>query len=150
MKLFAGNYGFWRFIMKGRTYTLKITAFGLNSIFLAGILFIVSRTGVHPLSLHAWAVCIFILLFPSVTLITMALTFHKKAKILTPVLRIIAIIVNVLFLIIFISAIALQRLSLHHFVQWLVYLMALALPVLNLVALAVTFIKVKEKKPVLS
>ncbi|MHC4397729.1 MAG: hypothetical protein ACYS1A_18960 [Planctomycetota bacterium] len=130
--------------MKGLTYALKIIAIVLNSIFLAGILFGMSRFDVHPQGLHDWAGLIFILVFPAITLITIALTFHKKGKILTYVLRIIAIIVNVFILIIIISAIAVERVYLEDFAQWLVCLMDLGLPVLNLVALALTLRKEKE------
>ena len=92
MKGFAG---FWRFIMKSLTYVLKITAIALNTYFSAWLLlFVCSGYGGHPLSLYAWLSSILICAVPPVTLITIALTFHKNLKILHSVLTIIAIILN--------------------------------------------------------
>ena len=81
--------------MKSLTYVLKITAIALNTYFSAWLLlFVCSGYGGHPLSLYACLSCILICAVPPVTLITIALTFHKNLKILTSVLRIIAIILN--------------------------------------------------------
>ncbi|MHC4735664.1 MAG: hypothetical protein ACYTDW_14590, partial [Planctomycetota bacterium] len=77
-------------------------------------------------------------------LVTIALTFRKEGKMPACVLKVIAIIVNILFLIILISARALVRISLDYFGPLLVCIMGLGLPVLNVVALALTFRKEKE------
>jgi hypothetical protein len=90
-----GFAAFWRFIIKSLTYVLKITAIALNTYFSAWVLlFVCSGYGGHPLSLYACLSCILICAVPPVTLITIALTFHKNLKILNSVLRIIAIILN--------------------------------------------------------
>ena len=90
MKGFAA---FWRFIMNSLTYVLNITAIALNTYFSAWLLlFVCSGYGGHPLSLYACLSSILICAVPPVTLITIALTFHKNLKILNSVLRIIAII----------------------------------------------------------
>ena len=79
--------------MKSLTYVLKITAISLNTYFSAWLLlFVCSGYGGHPLSLYACLSSILICAVPPVTLITIALTFHKNLKILNSVLRIIAII----------------------------------------------------------
>ena len=81
--------------MKSLTYVLKITAIALNTYFSAWLLlFVCSGYGGHPLSLYAWVSSILICAVPPVTLITIALTFHKNLKILNSVLTIIAIILN--------------------------------------------------------
>lgn len=129
--------------MKGLTYALKIIIIVLNAVFLAGIIYGMTRFGVHPRGLLDLIGCIFILVFPAVTLVTFLLTFHKKAIILTSVLRIITVIINILFLIILISAIVLEGISLEHFFQLLVVTFGLGLPVLNIVAFALTFRKPK-------
>ena len=122
--------------MKGLTYVLKITAIALNTIFLAFVLsFVGSGYGGHPLSLRAWVGSILICAVPPVTLITIALTFHKKFKILTSVLKIIAFILNAHFLIILIWF---EKDYLENFEVYLIYC---ALPVVNLVALALTLRK---------
>ena len=78
-----GFAGFWRFIMKSLTYVLKITAIALNTYFSAWLLlFVCTGYGGHPLSLYAWLSSILICAVPPVTLITIALTFHKNLKIL--------------------------------------------------------------------
>ena len=88
-----GFAAFWRFIMNSLTYLLKITAIALNTYFSAWLLlFVCSGYGGHPLSLYACLSCILICAVPPVTLITIALTFHKNRKILNSVLTIIAII----------------------------------------------------------
>jgi len=133
--------------MKDLTKTLKIIAIVLNAIFLAGIIYGMTRYAVHPQDLHDRVGLIFILLFPAVTLVAITLTFHKKAKILTSILRIIAIIVNALFFIILISAIALKGVNLQHFSQLLVCIFGLGLPVLNIIAFALTFRKPKAVIP---
>jgi hypothetical protein len=122
--------------MKGVNKTVKIIVIVLNAIFLAGLLFGMSRYGVRPRGLLDKAGLIFILVFPAVTLVTIALTFRKEGKKPASILRIIAVIVNILFLIIFITAIALEGVSLEHFGQLLVCIMGLGLPVLNVVAVA--------------
>jgi hypothetical protein len=122
--------------MKGSAKACKIIAIVLNAIFLAGLLFGMSRYGVHPRTLLDKAGCIFILVFPAVTLVTIALTFRKEGKMPACVMKVIAVIVNVLFLIILISAIAIEGVSLEHFGQLLVCIMGLGLPVVNLGVLA--------------
>ncbi len=131
--------------MKGRAKTLKIIAIVLNAILLAGILFEICRYGVWTRTILDKAACIFILLFPAVTLVTIALTFRKEGKMPACVLKVIAIIVNILFLIILISARALVRFSLEYFGPLLVCIMGLGLPVINVLAVALTFRKEKEK-----
>jgi len=125
--------------MNSLTYVLKITAIALNTYFSAWLLlFVCSGYGGHPLSLYAWLSGILICAVPPVTLITIALTFHKNRKILTSVLRIIAIILNAYILIVLIWFEKDPR-------DYLVlYLMYCGFAVLNLVALALTLRKVKE------
>ena len=79
------------------------------------------------------------LAMPFVMLITIALTFYKKFKILHSVLRIIAIILNTyaLILLIWFEQDPLDYLGL--------YLIYCGFTVGNLVVLALTFIKEKEK-----
>jgi hypothetical protein len=133
--------------MKSLTYVLKITAIALNTYFSALVLFIVcSVYGDHPLSLYDWVSSILVLAVPPVTLITIALSFHKNLKILNSVLRIIAFILNAYLLV---PLIWFQ----YEFFDdpvFEVYLRYYGLPVLNLVALAVTLRKGKEKNAVLS
>ncbi|MHC4308768.1 MAG: hypothetical protein ACYSSN_02380 [Planctomycetota bacterium] len=130
--------------MKRLTKALKIIAIVLNTIFLAGILLIVcSKYGARPENLFELAGFILIFGFPAVTLITIALTFGQKCRSLTFVLRIIAIIINASFLVIFIFEVADS--SFVGLVVRLVCIMGLGLPILNVVALALTFIKGKEK-----
>ena len=133
--------------MKALTYVLKLSAIALNTYFLHFVLsFVRSGFGGHPLSLLVWVGRILVLAIPPVTLITIALTFQKKFKILTSVLRIIAIILNAHLLI---PLIWFRHEILDDMALW-AYLIYCGLPALNLIALAVTFIKEKEKKPVLS
>jgi len=140
-----GFAGFCRFIMKYLTYVLKFTAIAVNTYFLSFVLsFVRSGFGGHPLSLLAWVASSSVLAIPPVTLITIALTFQKKFKILTSVLRIIAIILNAHLLI---HLIWFHHEILDDMALW-AYLIYCGLPFLNLVALAVTFIKVKKKTPV--
>ncbi|HIJ52132.1 MAG TPA: hypothetical protein HPP66_03135 [Planctomycetes bacterium] len=129
--------------MKRLTKVVKIIAIVLNAIFLAIILLIVSRSGAHPQTLIDWAGFILIFVFPPVTLITIALTFHKKLEILTSVLKVIAIIVNVSFLTIFIFEVADAHFV--NLVMWLVCLMGLGLPIVNILAVALTFRKGKAE-----
>ncbi|MEE8568340.1 MAG: hypothetical protein V3S81_06995, partial [Anaerolineales bacterium] len=102
-----------------------------------------SGYGGHPLSLYAWLSSILICAVPPVTLITIALTFHKNLKILPSVLWIIAIILNAHLLI--------PLIWFHHeILDDLVlnaYLIYCGLPLLNLVALAFTLRKEKENTP---
>ncbi len=127
--------------MKSLTYVLKITAIALNTYFSAWLLlFVCSGYGGHPLSLYAWLSSM-ICAVPPVTLITIALTFHKNLKILNSVLRIIAVILNAGLLI---SLILFQ----HEILDDLVlvpYLIYCGLPLLNLLILALTLRKEKEK-----
>jgi len=130
--------------MKSLTYVLKITAIALNTYFSAWLLlFVCSGYGGHPLSLYAWLSSILICAVPPVTLITIALTFHKNLKILTSLLRIIAIILNAHLLV--------PLIWFHHEILddlvLVPYLIYCALPALNLVALAVTLRKEKENTP---
>jgi len=142
-----GFAGFCRFLMKSLTYVLKITAIALNTYFSAWVLlFVCSGYGGHPLSLYAWLSSILICAVPPVTLITMALTFHKNLKILNSVLRIIAIILNAHLLI---PLIWFHHEILDDMALW-AYLIYSGLPLLNLVALAFTFRKEKEKTPPVS
>ena len=124
--------------MKGVAKTVKIIAIVLNGIFLAGLLFGMSMYGARTEGLLDKAGLIFILVFPAVTIVTIALTFRKEGKRLACFLKVIAVIVNVLFLIILISAmaIAFERLYNQNVAQWLVCIMGLGLPVLNFAALA--------------
>ena len=139
-----GFAGCCRLITKSLTYVLKITAIALNTYFSAWVLlFVCSGYGGHPLSLRAWVSSILVLSIPPVTLITIALTFHKKFKFLTSVLRIIAIILNAHLLI---PLIWCRHEILDDMALW-AYLIYCGLPALNLVALALTFRKEKENTP---
>jgi hypothetical protein len=129
--------------MKRLTKVLKITAIVLNTIFLVSILIIFSRTGAHLQTLRDWAEFILIFAFPLVTLITMALICLKKFKILTSVFKIIAIVVNAYFLVFLIYAMAVERVYLEGLAVCLVYLMYSGLPVVNVLAVVLTFRKGK-------
>ena len=131
--------------MKGVTKALKIIAIVLNAIFLAGLIFFLIRLGARPRSLSDWAGFISMFAFPPVTLITIALTFHKKCRGLTSVLRIVTVIVNVSFLIILIYFTAIGRVSLEGFLFWMLGILGYGLPVVNVLTLALTFRKEKEK-----
>ncbi|MHC4086753.1 MAG: hypothetical protein ACYSWZ_18885 [Planctomycetota bacterium] len=128
--------------MKGRAKTLKIIAIVLNTIFLAIMLLIFILSGGHLESLRDVAGSTLIFGFPAITLITIALTFHKKIQILGSVLKVIAIILNVTFLVIFIHETA--RGNPEGLAMWLFGLLVYGLPVVNVVALASTFKKEKE------
>jgi hypothetical protein len=129
--------------MKYLTYILKLFAIAMNTIFLPYVLSLIgSDFGGLPLSLLDWVECILSCALPPVTIITIALSFHKKFKILTSVLRIIAIIVNAYLLVLIISF----QHDIFHDLVLEPYLTYSALPALNLVALALTFRKEKEKK----
>ena len=141
--MLGGNGGFLSFIMKGLTKTLTIIAIVLNAIFLAVNLLIVgSSYGGYPQDLYDWAAFILIFALPPVTLITIALTFHKKLEILHSVLKIIAIILNISFLIILIFEVA--DIGLEGLAQWLFCLMGLGLPVVNVLTVVLTYRKGKE------
>ena len=131
--------------MKSLTYVLKIIAIVLNTIFLAGLIFFLIRLDDHPQTLRDWAGFILMFAFPPITLITIALTFHKKFQILTFVLIIIAIIVNASFLLILIYATAIGNVRPDSPAMLLFALLGYGLPVLNLLAMALTFTKGKEK-----
>jgi len=125
--------------MKRLTYALKIIAIVLNTIFLAGIIFFLIRLGAHPQTNLDWAGFIFMFAFPPIMLITIALTFHKKLEILTSVLRIIAIIVNTSFLVILICVTIIGHVRFEGPAMWLFGLLGYGLPVVNIVAMALTF-----------
>jgi len=128
--------------MKRLTKALKIIAIVLNAIFLVGILLTVcSRYGGYPQDLRDQAGFILIFAFPAITLITIALTFHKKAQILTTVLKIISIIANVSFLVIFICEVADS--CLVGLAMWLVCVMGLGLPIVNILTIVLTYRKGK-------
>ncbi len=127
--------------MKRLTKALKIIAILLNTIFLAYTYSRLIKYGAHPQGLRDQAGIILIFALPPITLITIALTFHKKAQILTTVLKIISIIANASFLVIFICEAADS--CLVGLAMWLVCIMGLGLPVVNVAALALTFRKEK-------
>ena len=131
--------------MKSFTKAVKIIAIVLDTIFLAGLIFLLISLGAHPQSLRDWAGFILMFAFPPITLITIALTFHKKFRILTFFLRIIAIIVNAFFLLVLIHATAIGNVHLNGLAMWLFALLGYGLPVLNILALALTLRKGKEK-----
>jgi hypothetical protein len=139
----GGNFGFWRFIMKRLTSVLKIIAIVLNSIFLAGIIFFLIRLGAHPVTLGDLAGFILIFAFPPVTLITLVLICLKKFQILTSILKIIAIIVNTSFLVILVCETAIGHVHLEGLGIWLLGLLGFGLPVVNVLAVALTFRKGK-------
>jgi len=131
--------------MKSLTKALKITAIVLNAIFFAGIIFVLIMLGAHPQTLRDWAGFILMFAFPPITLITIALTFHKKFQILTSFLRIIAIIVNASFLVILICVTAIGHVHLEGLAMWMIGLLGYGLPVVNVLAVALTFRKCKDK-----
>jgi len=131
--------------MKGLTYALKIIAIVLNTIFLAGLIFSLIRLGARPRTLSDWAGFISMFAFSPMTLITIALTFHKKCRGLTSVLRIVTVIVNVSFLIILIYFTAIGRVSFEGILFWLLGLLGYGLPFINVLAMTLTFRKEKEK-----
>ncbi|HIJ51954.1 MAG TPA: hypothetical protein HPP66_02225 [Planctomycetes bacterium] len=133
--------------MKGLTYALNIIAIVLNTIFLAGLIFFLIRLDAHAESLRDWAGFIFMFAFPPITLITIALSFHKKFEILAFVLGIIAIIVNSSFLTVLISVTAIGQVHLEGLAMWLIGLLGYGLPIVNIVAVALTFRKGKAEAP---
>ncbi len=144
MTLFAVNYGFCRNIMKELTKVLVIAAIVPNFIFFTFVLSAICNDyGSNTLSLRGWLGVILIFAISPIMLITIALTFYKKFKILTSVLRIIAIILNAhaLIILIWFEQDPLDYLEL--------YLMYYAFTIGNLVVLALTFIKQKEKTEIL-
>ena len=136
--------------MKSFTKAIKIIAIVLDTIFLAGLIFFLIRLGAQPQTLYDWAGFILMFAFPPITLITIALTFHKKFRILTFFLKIIAIIVNSSFLLILIHATAIGNVHPDDPAKWLFTLLGYGLPVLNILALALTFRKGREKTADLS
>ena len=125
--------------MKELTKVLIIAAIVSNFMFLTFVLSAICHEfGSHTLSLRDWVGCILIFTLPVVMLITIALTFYKRFKILTFVLRIIAIILNAYALIILIwfEQDPLDYLEL--------YLMYYAFAAGNLVVIALTFIKERQ------
>ena len=124
--------------MKSLAKTLKVIAIVLNTVFLTGLIFFLIRLGAHPQNLRDWAGFILMFAFPPVTLITIALTFNKKFRILTSVLKIITIIVNAFFLLILIYVTSIGNVHLNGFAMWLFGLMGYGLPVINILAVAMT------------
>lgn len=122
---------------------IRINAIILNAVFLVGIILFLIRLGADPRNLRDWAGFILIFAFPPITLITCALTFNKKLKILTFALKIIAIILNASFLLILIWVTALGRVHLEGIAVWLFGLLGYGLPLINLTALALAFIRAK-------
>ena len=125
--------------MKPISRTIRIIAIILNVVFLAGIVFFLIRLGADPQKFRDWAGFISMFAFSPVTLITIALTFHKKLAILTFILKVIAIIINASFLVILIWVTAIGNVHLKGFAMWLFGLLSYCLPVLNIVAVALTF-----------
>lgn len=123
---------------------IKINAIILNAVFLVGIIFFLIRLGADPRNLRDWAGFISIFAFPPITLITIALTFHKKLEILTFALKLIAVILNASFLFILIWVTTLGRVNFEGFAIWLFGLLGYGLPVINLAALALTFRNAKK------
>ena len=130
--------------MKGVSKALKIIAIVLNGIFLAGLILFLISFGPDPRTLNDWAGFISMFAFPPMTIITIALTFGKKLQVLASVLRIIAVIVNVLFFIILIYVTAIGNVHIEGLAMWLFCLLGYGLPVVNLVAVALAFRKEKE------
>ena len=126
--------------MKGLAKAITITAIVFNGIFLAGLIYGVTRYGAHPRDGLDKAGLIVIFIFPAITLVTISLTFHKKARHLTFVLMIIAAIANILFFIILISAMIIKGVNMEHFSQLMVFILGLGLPVVNVITMALTFI----------
>ena len=133
--------------MKPPTKAFKTTALVLNAVFLGGLIYGITRYGLYLRDLHDRVGFIFTLVFPAVTLITISLTFHSRLKILTFVLKVIAIIVNTLFLIVLISAIVLKGVNLEQFSQLMVCIWGLGLPVINILAMVLPLPKAKAAIP---
>ncbi|MDH4238497.1 MAG: hypothetical protein OEW48_02935 [Phycisphaerae bacterium] len=130
--------------MKGLGKAFKIIAIVLNVIFSAGLILFLIRLGADPRTLLDWAGFISMFAFAPMTIIAIALTFGKEGKKLASVLRIIAVIVNALFLIILIYVTAIGNVRLEGPAMWIFGLLSYGLPVVNLAALALTFRKEKE------
>ena len=142
MKLLAVNYGFCRNIMRQLSKVLIIAAVIPNFMFFTSFSSaFYNDFGTFTQSLRELLRGILIFALPVVMLITIALTFYKKFKILHSVLRIIAVILNAYFLIglIWSWRQELTDITLQD------YIMLCALPAANLVVIALTFIKQKEK-----
>ena len=131
--------------MKTLAKGIKITSIVLNGIFLAGLIYGVTRYGAHPRDGLDKAGLILIFIFPAVAIVTIALTFLKKARSVTFVMMIIAVMINILFLIILISSMIIKGVNLEHFTQLMVCIWGLGLPVVNIVAFALTFRKGKQQ-----
>ena len=134
--------------MKRFTKALNIIAIVLNTIFLAGILCVLISFGAYLESLRDLAGSILIIVLPAVTLVTIALTFRKEGKKLISILRIIAIIVNTSLLVILICEMvvpAVKGARPGGLAQWLVCIMGLGLPVINVLTLVLTFRKGKAE-----
>jgi hypothetical protein len=130
--------------MKGVTQALKIIAIILNGIFLAGLIFFLIKFSADPRTVLDWAGFISMFAFAPMTIVAIALTFGKKLQVLRLVLRIIAIIVNASFLLILIYSTAIGQVHLEGPAMWIFGLMGYGLPVVNVLALALTFRKEKE------
>jgi hypothetical protein len=130
--------------MKGVAQALKIIAIVLNVIFSAGLILFLIRLGADPRTLLDWAGFISMFAYPPVTGIAIALTFGKKLQAICLVLRIIAVIVNVLFFIILIYVTAIGNVHLEGPAMWIFGLLSYGLPLVNVLALALTFRKEKE------
>lgn len=122
--------------MKRLTKALKIIVIVLNGTFLAGLIFFLISFGPDPRTLNDWAGFISMFAFPPMTIITIALTFCKKLQVLASVLRIIAVIVNALFLIILIYVTAIGNVHIEGLALWIFGLLGYGLPVVNVVAVA--------------
>lgn len=85
--------------MKPLTTVMKILAIVLNIIVLSFGLFIISKWGFYTENLLAWVLSILFLTCYPVSLIAISFTFLKKARILTCVLKVIAVITNLSLLI---------------------------------------------------
>ena len=121
--------------MKTLAKGIKITAIVLNGIFLAGLIFFLIRLGARPQGLSDWVGFVSMFAFPPVTGIAIALTFHKRCRILTCVLRIVAVIVNASFLVMLIYVTAIGNVHFDNLVILLVGLLGYGLPVVNIAAL---------------
>ena len=132
--------------MKELTKVLIIAAIIPNFMFFTFFLSAICNDyGTLTPSLLDWLRGILMFTLSPIMLITIALTFYKKFKILHSVLRIIAIILNAYFLI----GLIWSRHEILTDLAFEAYIIYCAFPAANLVVLALTFIKQKEKTEVL-
>ena len=142
MKFLAVNYGFCRNIIRELSKVLIIAAIIPNFMFFTlYVLAICNDYGSLPSSLLDLLRGILIFAISPIMLIIIALTFYKKFKILHSVLRIIAVILNAYFLI---GLIWSWREELTD-ITLEAYIMFCAFPASNIIVLALTLIKLKEK-----